>query len=135
VAIWSIALTVIIFAVGLVMGVIIQLPGGSSGVIVQGSVQVVLTAFMVMLVVPPFALIASVGRGYLLPLGVAVLIVMMSNFVALAGWGEFFPWVVPGLYAQGGKSLAPMSFWLVILTGLVGVYATYVWWKLADQNR
>lgn len=60
---------------------------------------------------------------------------MMTNIVALIGWGEYFPWAVPGLYAQGKGSLPPISYWIVFLTSLVGMIATYLWWKYADQNR
>jgi ABC-2 type transport system permease protein len=134
-AIWSAALTIVMFIVGLVMGAIIKLPGGSISVILQGSTLLLVTACLVIALVMPFALFASVGRGYLLPLGVAVLTMMMTNLVAIAGWGETFPWAVPGLYAQGKSSLTPISFWIVLLTGLIGIIATYLWWKYADQNR
>jgi ABC-2 type transport system permease protein len=135
VAIWSAGLTMVIFIVGLVMGAIIKLPGGSISVILQGSFLLLITASLVIVVVMPFALFASIGRGYLLPLGMAVLILMMTNLVAIAGWGDYFPWAVPGLYAQGKSSLTPVSYWIVLLTGLVGMIATYLWWKYADQNR
>ena len=135
VAAWSAVLTIVILMAGLVMGAIIKLPGGSIGVIFQSSVPVAITAGLVIVVVMPFALFASVGRGYLLPIGLAVLTLMMTNLVALAGWGEYFPWAVPGLYVQGKSSLAPISYWIVFLTGLVGMVATYLWWKYADQNR
>jgi ABC-2 type transport system permease protein len=59
---------------------------------------------------------------------------MMTNLVAIVGWGEYFPWAVPGLYAQGSM-LTPISFWFVILTGLVGMLGTYLWWMFADQSR
>ena len=135
VAIWSAGLTMVIFIVGLVMGAIIKLPGGSISVILQGSILLLITAGLVIVVVMPFALFASIGRGYLLPLGMAVLLLMMTNLVAIAGWGEYFPWAVPGLYAQGKSSLTPISYWIVLLTGLAGMIATYLWWKYADQNR
>jgi ABC-2 type transport system permease protein len=135
VAVWSVVLTMVIFIAGLIMGAIIKLPGGSISVIFQSSALVVITAFLVIAVVLPFALFASVGRGYLLPIGVAVLTLMMTNVVAIAGWGEYFPWAIPGLYAQGKSSLTPISYWIVLLTGLVGMIATYFWWKYADQNR
>jgi ABC-2 type transport system permease protein len=133
-AIWSAALTIVIFIIGLVMGAIIKLPGGSISVILQGSDLVLTTACLVIVVVIPFALFASVGRGYLLPLGVAVLTLMVTNLVAIVGWGEYFPWAVPGLYAQG-SNLSPISYWIVVLTGLAGMLGTYFWWKYADQSR
>ena len=134
-AIWSAGLTMVIFIVGLVMGAIIKLPGGSISVILQGSILLLITAGLVIVVVMPFALFASIGRGYLLPLGMAVLLLMMTNLVAIAGWGDYFPWAVPGLYAQGKSSLTSVSYWIVLLTGLAGMIATYLWWKYADQNR
>ena len=135
VAVWSAMLTLVILMTSLIMGAVIKLPGGSIRVILQGSALVLITACLVIAVVMPFALFASVGRGYLLPMGVAVLALMMANLVAIVGWGAYFPWAVPGLYAQGKSSLPPISFWIVFLTGLAGMFATYLWWKYADQNR
>jgi hypothetical protein len=42
---------------------------------------------------------------------------------------------VPTLYAQGESSLTPISYWIVFVTCLAGMIATYLWWKYADQNR
>lgn len=134
-AVWSLALAAETVALGLVMGAVIGLPGGSAAVILHGAAAASITACLAIAVVLPFAFVASVGRGYLLPLGVAVLTVMMANVVAVAGWGEYFPWAVPGLYGQGESLLPPASYWIVFLTGLAGMLATYLWWKYADQNR
>ena len=134
-AAWSGGLTLVIFSVGLVLGALMQLPQGSLVVVARGSAVVAVTAALVILAVTPFALVASVGRGYLLPVGVAVLTLMLTDLVVFAGWGEYFPWAVPGIYAQGKTVLAPISYWIVVLTGLAGMVGTYLWWKLADQNR
>ena len=131
---WSGALAVLIFLAGLLMGEILRLPGGSTGVLLRGSFVVLVADGLVLLVGLPFAFFASVGRGYLLPIGIAVLILMMTNLVAIAGWGEYFPWAVPLLFAQGQSGLAPVSFWIVLLTGLAGMLATYGWWTHADQS-
>ena len=135
VAAWSAALTIVILIAGLIMGAIINLPGGSLSIIFQGSALMVITACLTIVVVMPFALFASAGRGYLLPIGAAFLTLMMTNVVALAGWGEYFPWAVPGLYAQAKSALVPASYWIAILTGLAGMGATYLWWMTADQSR
>ena len=134
-AVWSAALAMVIFIAGLVMGALIGLPQGSPGALLQGSVLVAITACLVVVVVMPFALLASVGRGYLLPIGVAILAIIMGNVVAALGWGGYFPWAVPGLYAQGKDYLVPASFPIAILTGAAGMVGTYLWWKYADQNR
>ncbi len=135
IAIWSLMLTLVILVFSLIMGAMINLPGFSREVILDGCIHLVATALLVMVVSTPFALITSIGRGYLLPLGVAVLMLMGTNIMAVAGWGETFPWAVPGLFAQGKTILPPISFGIVFITGVLGIIATYLWWKYADQNR
>lgn len=133
-AAWSAATALVIFVFGLLMGALIQFSGGSLGVILHGCLVTLVTTGLVIAVVLPFALCASVGRGYLLPLGAAVLALILANMLMIAGWAEYYPWAVPMLYAQG-ISLRPISYWLAGLTGLAGMYGTYLWWKYADQNR
>lgn len=132
---WCTVMAIIIYIFSLVIGAIIQLPGASSGVILQGSAVTAITASLTIAVVMPFALFASLGRGYLLSIGVAVLALMAANLVVVFGWGEYFPWAIPLLYAQGKSSLPAVSFWIVFFTSLAGMIATYLWWKYADQNR
>ena len=134
-AIWSVVLTIIIFMAGLLMGAVLKLPGGSLSVMYQGSVVLLVTACLVIPAILPFAFFASAGRGYLLPIGVAMLTMILVNLAQIIGWGEYFPWAVPVLYAQGKSPLTPISYWIVIFTGLIGMIATYLWWKFADQNK
>jgi len=135
VAVWSVLMTLVILIAGLIMGAIIKIPEYSTNGIFQGFGLIMITAGMTVAVIMPFALIASMGRGYLLPMGVAVLTLMTTNLAMILGWGKYFPWAIPGLYAQAKSSLAPISYWIVFLTGLAGMVATYLWWKSADQNR
>lgn len=134
-AAWGIVLTLVILAAGLVTGAAMRLPGGSSEVILQGTVRLALTALMVICVVMPFALLAGVGRGYLLPLAAAVVMLMMTNIFAVIGYGETFPWAIPGLYAQDAGPLPPAGVVIVLVTAAIGILATNYWWKYADQNR
>ena len=134
-AIWSVAMAMAILIAGLITGALLKLPGGSTSVFLQGSVLVMNASFLAIVAVLPFALLASMGRGYLLPIGVAGLTMMMGQLAQILGWGEFFPWVVPALYALGTSPLTPISYLLVFVTGLAGMIGTYLWWKYADQNR
>lgn len=135
VAAWSAMLTVVILTAGLMTGAFIKLPGGSASVIVQGSTLVMVTAGLAMVVTMPFAFLASLSRGYLLPIGGAILAIMLANVAGLAGWGEYFPWGVPGLYAMAESPLPLASYWIVLLTRLAGMLATDLWWKFADQSH
>jgi len=135
VAAWSILLTVILYLAVLVMGALIQLPLGSFSVILHGSAIAAITTCLTIVAILPFAFLASVGRGYLLPLGVAVLTLIFANVAEVIGYGEYYPWAIAGLYSQPQNSLTPASYWIVIFTGLAGIVGTYLWWKFADQNR
>ncbi|MEW5868217.1 MAG: ABC transporter permease [Chloroflexota bacterium] len=132
---WSVALAAGILIAGLITGVAIGLPGGSPGVLLQGAGLLAGCAGLTIAVVLPFAFFASAGRGYLLPVGMAILALMSANLVVLLGWGELYPWAVPGLFSQGPGSLLPASYGMVLITCLAGMLATYFWWKHADQNR
>ena len=135
VAVWSVAMTVVILTAGLVMGALIQLPGGSIGVILKGSLISTMAACLAIVVVTPFAFFACAGRGYLLPVGVAIVTLMLANLVAIIGWAEYYPWAVPGLYAMGKSPLPAASYWLALFTGLAGMLGTWLWLKYADQSR
>ncbi len=126
-ALWSLALAAVMILAGLLMGVLLRLPGGSLPGVVSSSLKMLVIVGLVIAGILPFALFASLGRGYLLPLGLAIILVMAANLVVLLGWGEFFPWAVPMLYAQGESVLPALSYWSVILTGLAGVLATVLW--------
>ena len=139
VALWCVAATVMVIIAGLVLGALIGLPEGTSRLFEQGLTTLVITACLVIIDVFPVAFFASVGRGYLLPMGVIILILILANLIAIAGWGNYFPWSVPGLYTQamGSQSshLEPISYLIVIITGLVGLVGTCLWWQFADQSR
>jgi ABC-2 type transport system permease protein len=82
----------------------------------------------------PFAFFACVGRGYLLPIGALMLTMIIAQLITAAGWGEYFPWAILGMYAQGDP-LGPASFVILALASLAGIGATFWWWHSADQNR
>jgi ABC-2 type transport system permease protein len=132
---WCAVMAIMMLVFGLVMGAIMQLPGGSMSVILDGSVVALITVCLIIADVLPFAFFASVGRGYMLPMALAVLTPIMANMMMVVGRAEYFPWAIPILFAQGESSLTPISYWIVIATSVAGMVATYLWWKYADQNR
>jgi ABC-2 type transport system permease protein len=133
-ALWCAALIVETSIIGLALGALIRLPGGSPAELLHGASLLAVTAAMSIMLVMPFGFFASLGRGYLLPIGIAVLTLILGNLSITLGWGEYFPWAVPAMYMQEAH-LGLFSYSLVVLTGLVGVAGTYLWWKYADQNR
>ena len=133
-ALWCMGLILETYTVGLILGAVIGLPGGSLAIILHGTRLLVVTAVMSITLVMPFGFFASIGRGYLFPIGIAILTLILGNLSITLGWGEYFPWAVPALLMQEAP-IPPFSYVLVALTGLAGIGGTTLWWKYADQDR
>lgn len=135
---WSLALTVGVFVIGLVIGAAVRLDPVPPDVFSAAAAKLGVTALLTIALAAPIVFIASAGRGYLPPMGAAILAVISAQLVAAAGWGEFFPWSVPALYAGVAgpeyRNLGAFSFALVAVTSLAGVAATFYWWEHADQT-
>jgi ABC-2 type transport system permease protein len=136
---WVFGTTVWIFLVGLLVGSWVDLPGWTGQLAQVSFGDVLVTAAMTLLLTLPVAYIASIGRGYLPPLGWAVLTIFLSQIVAATGWGDWFPWSVPALYSgvigPRSEQLGLHSYVLVLSTGFIGLVLTFWWWRNADQTR
>lgn len=139
ITIWIFIVSVLILFIGVAIGWIIVLPGWSQEVLINGIVRLFITTCLTLSITYPVAFIASAGRGYLLPLGFAILMLILAQILGATGWGRFFPWAVPSLYSkiagpQSGQ-LVIISFLIVALTGLAGLFLTFYYWKYSDQTR
>ena len=136
---WTTAITVLMYLVGLVVGWVVALPPVSVQVMVLGAFTLAVTAGLTIALVTPVAFVASAGHGYLAPMGATILFVALAQIIAVIGWGEYFPWSVPALYTQmageGTAALGAASYAIVILTSLAGAAVTLLWWELADQTH
>lgn len=136
---WVFSVTLWNYLIGLLIGWLVDIPGWTTQLAWQSLADSLATAGMTLLLMTPVALIASMGRGYLPPLGFAVLTIFLAQIVAATGWGDWFPWAVPALFsgAAGPRNelLGVHSYILVILAGIAGVAATFYWWRTADQTR
>jgi ABC-2 type transport system permease protein len=83
------------------------------------------------------AFLASLTRGYLMPLIFAVVVLMLVSFVGAIGLGSFYPWAIPGAFAMAGvKGGNPGTIGAIIVIALsiAGVVATSLYWRYADQK-
>jgi ABC-2 type transport system permease protein len=139
IALWALLLALEIYLLGLIVGTLVALPPVPPAVVMQGSRMLAETAGLTILLVTPIAFFAGVGRGYLAPMGGTILLIIAAQLVAAAGWGEYFPWAIPALHAgMAGPEAGQMgwvSYGLVLVTSLLGVLATLLWWEWADQTQ
>ena len=139
---WSVALILLAFVLMLGIGAILQLPGWSAATTLNGLALLLGTGLLTVLVCIPFALMASVTRGYLPAVGCMFLVLLLGQVISQLGYGQYFPWMIPMFYsgaaeALTGKAATPLGLASYILVGLVSVLslvAIVAWWRYADQT-
>ena len=139
IGLWGLALTLLVFVIGLAVGLLVDIPGWSWPLLQHAFGDVVGAGALTLALMPFVALLASVGRGYLPPFGWTILTLFLANIIVYTGWGDWFPWAVPALYsgAAGPRTvqLGLHSYGLVAVTLVVGLVSTLLWWRWADQTR
>lgn len=137
--VWSLIMTLLVLAVSVIVGMLVVLPDWSMDLIRTSLLNIFGAAALTIPLMSLVALLASSGRGYLLPFGWTILTLVIANLSAILGWGDWVPWAVPGLFSgvagPRAELLGPHSYVIVILTSLIGLLATYLWWRDADQTR
>ena len=142
-AYWSMALILLVFVLMLGIGAILQLPGWSSATTMHGLALLLGTGVLTVLTCIPFALIASVTRGYLPAVGGIFLVLVLGQIINQIGYGQYFPWNIPMMYsgaaqALSGKAAAHSSVLSVICwwywLGIISIIVTGAWWRYADQT-
>jgi ABC-2 type transport system permease protein len=124
---------------GLLAGLAFTIPHWSMQAARHGFAVFVMCASLTMLLCTPVAFVASLGRGYLLPIGFVLLTLIMTNIVGVGapGFAAYFPWAFPALISGVAGQAAPHpSAWSAIIftaTVLAGYVGTVLWWRYADQ--
>ncbi|WP_277469663.1 MULTISPECIES: hypothetical protein [unclassified Paenibacillus] len=88
---------------------------------------------MYIFVTTPSTLSANVTKGYLAPLGLILIIVILSSVLASFGFAPYFPWTIPSVFQSTG-SLKQSSIMILTYTGIAGIAGTFAWWRFAEQQ-
>ena len=138
-AAWTFLLTIWVLIFGLFIGKLVVIPGWSTQLLRTSVIDILGTAVLVIAMLPFVALLASIGRGYLPPFGWTILTIALAQIAAITGWGDWFPWSVAALFsgAAGPRAqlMGPHSYVIVTIASLLGLAATFYWWRSADQTR
>jgi len=138
-ALWTLFLTLLCYGLGLIVGQLVDIPGWSGELFRSATVDILGTGVLVIILLPFVAFSASAGKGYLPSFGWLVLTVVMAQIAAITGWGDWFPWSVPALFsgAVGPRAefLGAHSYVIILLASLIGITATFYWWRNADQTK
>jgi len=139
IAAWTLFLTLLAFGLGLLVGKLVVIPGWSQQLLQTASVDIIGAGLLSILLLPFVALVASLGRGYLASFGWVILTVFLAQIAAVTGWGDWFPWSVPALFSGAAGPRAGLmgahSYVILILASMIGLVATFYWWRSADQTK
>lgn len=139
IAIWAIVATIVFLCFGLIIGLLLQIPGFSSVLFFSNALDIFSCVIATILLLPFVAWFASIGKGYLPPMGFLVLTIILSQVAVVLGWGDWFPWSIPILFSGeiGPKEvmLGTHSYVIILVFCFLGLYLTYSWWRKADQTK
>ena len=133
-AMWCLLLVMWTMAVMFAAGIVVGMPGLTWPVALGALGLAARAALLSLALIPVTAFVASAGRGYLLPIGLSLVVLIAAQFVGATGWAMWFPWWVAMSGGVPGSQVVPVSVIVVILTGLAGLAATLWWWERADQT-
>jgi ABC-2 type transport system permease protein len=121
------------------VGAVLALPGWETALLAVGLKSYAVTTLLTAALGTPVAFFALAGRGYLAPLGVVAITLVLAQIIAALGAGAYFPWAMPGLYGGAGGAhraqLGTGSYLLLGLTSLAGYVAAVRWWRYADHTK
>lgn len=131
---WCLLLSAWILLASFVIGVVVGMPGltwqsASAALAIAGRAVLLWLALM-----PVTAFVASAGRGYLLPIGYAMVTVIIAQFLSATGWAAWFPWCVAITSGVAETHITGASVAVVVLTGVLGIAAVLLWWERSDQT-
>jgi ABC-2 type transport system permease protein len=141
-AYWSVVLVLIVFVLALGIGALLQLPAWSTATILNGLKLLLITGILTVFLSMPFALIASITRGYLAAVGCLFLVLILGQVISQLGYGEYFPWTIPMFYSGAAEALTgkvataldPISYILVGVVSILSLVIIGAWWRYADQT-
>jgi ABC-2 type transport system permease protein len=136
---WFGILTVLFIIEGLAVGTLLGLSGFSASLAASSAGDILLAALVAYLLVPFVAWIATLGQGYLAPLGFTIFMLVLGMVLGATGWGKWFPWSIVPLFAGVAgprvEALAPASLVIVLCAFAAGIMATIAQVRYADNNQ
>lgn len=126
-----------ILMIGFLLGFILTLPGWEIMLAEQGLLQLGFTSLLTILLMTPTAFFATIGRGYLAPIGFIIIVLIISQLLTVIGYGNYIPWALPALISgmtdQQTLSLSINQIVIVNFTIFSGIIATILSWLYADH--
>ena len=139
IAIWTFCMSVLVLLVALLVGWLVDIPGWTNELARTSLADILGAALLTICLLPFVSFAASAAGGYLPAFGWTILMVALAQISIVMGWGDWFPWAIPALFAGAlgprAGQLGPHSYVLILLACLVGSAVTLLWWQRADHTH
>jgi ABC-2 type transport system permease protein len=137
---WCLALVISNLILGLIIGFSLKLPGWNISMFYEKISLYFITTLMIITLNTLIGFFAVYGKGYMAPLGIVVIVVVLAQIFAALGLGTYFPWAIPGIYSGSGgaeikSQLNNLSYFILIFTGIVGYFTTIFYQKYSNQSK
>lgn len=128
----STLLTIYMLLVGLLLGLLLKVPELSIAILFKGLRDIILVLFMTLALSFPIPFLASISRGYMLPIGFCLLMIVFAQILSVLGLGGYFPWAIPGLFSGIAGVEEPLCYFSIIIIAILGLVSSYTYWERAE---
>jgi len=138
-AVWWVVVVAVLLLEAFAVGAALALPGFTLALAAGAVRDALLVAAIAYLIAPLVAWIATLGRGYMPPLGFALATLALGQIFSKTGWAAYFPYsILPLLIGAVGKPVSTLpaaSYVVVALTFVAGIAATVAQLRYADNTQ
>lgn len=131
---WACAVTLMLTVALVAIGTFLA-PGPFDALAWSALERFVAVSILTALLTIPFALVATLSRDYLAPIGAILGVVILSSVLADAGLGGWLPYAAPGLWAANGGTGDPLTLAVqlldvVVLAAVFAALSVRAWKRL-----
>jgi len=138
-AVWFLIMAALVYGEAILIGLLIGLPGFQGRMLTANAVVAARLCLQVLLLGSVPAWIAVATRGYLAPLGLSILFLLVGDLFAHTGWGPWFPWAIPLMSAGAAGPDAPVpgagSMLVLVFTFIAGAVAAWATLDRVDNTQ
>ncbi len=137
-ALWFLAMAVADYALALLVGLLIGLPGFDAALLADNARTVATLLLQVLLAGAASAWLAIVTRGYIAPIGIGVLLLLVGDLFAHTGWGPWIPWsivLITAGAAPGAASIGTPSMAILVAFFVAAAVASYLAMERSDNTQ
>jgi ABC-2 type transport system permease protein len=137
IAVWCLVLAMVMYLGSMAVGAAVGISGWTPDIPGTALHSVLLASLLNLMLMPPVALVASMGRGFLPPVAWLFTTLGLADLSNVLGYGDWFPWTAPllagGPVGTNTTTLGFHSYVMVALVFVAGLAALFAWWRSADQ--